>query len=520
MATVLLVVPFCFALFWSHVKYLWIDELLELYSDTRPSLLAVFQGQLRSPFSLEPPLYHLLLHCSYRVMPHHAALAVRVPAMLFFGILQACLFRLMLRLTGRWWPALFAAALPLAVSTFFFSVEARSYELLACLFALALLAYCTALQSTGSSRRRALLALTAALSAAVLSHYYGLLEPMPFVVAEIYRAARRRRIDWGTSLAVLSALASFLCNLPFLPALGPVQARYYDMAQTAWNRIPFTYAWLFGQNDIYDQDLYSVVVRNVARVIAFCLLPVAFVLLLRRRRHMLPTFVHASDRDAFLVVLSGGLLLPLVAVALGHCVTHAYWLRYALETAVPALVVLSAAAGPRLRGWPAPAALTLVLVIAGYVCFVHISKDQRLHTLQDARYAVSSPALLRAEQTVHDPHLYMQQVGFFLELNTFAPLDQRVRLVEFDSPERAAHWNMQTPITAFAQNIHASTPLPYTSYENLRSLPGPHLVLVTGEEGEEWIGHELKRPGATIQADAVGMAFRATLYEVTFKPEQ
>ena len=112
----------------------------------------------------------------------------------------------------------------------------------------------------------------------------------------------------------------------------------------------------------------------------------------------------------------------------------------------------------------------------------------------------------------------MQQVGRFLELSTFAAPDQRSRLVEFDSPDRARAWNMQTPITVFAQNIAASTSLPYVPYERLRCMPGPHLLLVYKDPLEEWIGPELERPGTAMSVVQAGRAYNAFLYIVTFTP--
>ena len=523
-AVLLLAIPFTVAVFWSRVKYFWIDELLEYYSDSRPSGLAVIGGQLHHPFSLEPPLYHLVLHYSLHLFPHASVFAARLPAMLLFVLLQWCLLRLVLRLTHNWGAALLAAALPFAVSTFLFAPEARVYELLAAMFALALLAYCTALQSEGRRRRRAFILLGTALAVAVLSHYYGIFEPLPFIAAEAVRAIRKRRLEKAPWIALFVSMGSFALNLPCLGGLSAVQARYYDRGQVAWDRIPFTYAWLFGQNDVYDKDPHSLIVQHVAYACVFGVLPMALVsVFLRRHRDVVSFHLQIGsasgrdpDRDAVLMAAFFTLFLPVATVTLAHCVTHAYWPRYSVETVVPAIALLCIAASPLLRGWCGTSyALFLVAWVGFDVTQVHYQHDERIRVGQDIIMA-TSPDLTKIEKSLTDPHIYVQQVGQFLELNTFAAPDQRRRLVEFDSLGRAAFWNMHTPVSVFAKNVAASTSLPSITYEQLRCLPGPHLILVFKDPLEEWIGPELERPGVATSVIPEGQAYNGFLYLVTF----
>ena len=517
-AVLLTLVPLGFALAWSHLKYFWIDELLEYFSDSRVSAAAVIFGQRHFPFSLEPPLYHLVLHFCLRLFPHAPEFAARLPALLLFALLQWSVLRLVLRLTGRWGPALLAAALPFLLVTFQFAPEARVYELLAAMFALALLAYCTALQSEGMRRRLAVLVLFAALSTAVLSHYFGVFELLPFVAAEAVRSVRRRRAEAAFWLALLGAVASFALNLPFLQGLKAVQARYYDASNAAWDRIPFTYAWLFGQNDVYDHDPYSTAVRRIAYALVFVVLPAAVVAVALRRRQMAGGFAHRADSDAVLLAVLTGLFLPVLSVTAAHLVTHAYMPRYSVATVVPVVIALSLGLAPWLRGWRGTApALLLVLGLGCWVAMVHIDKEQRLRFLQD-HLMVTTEDLRAAEQATPDPHIYVQQVADFLELLRFAPPDQRGRFVEFESMERARFWDRQTPTSVFARNIGASTSLPFLSYEQLRRLPGPHLLLIFHDNLEEWIGPELATPGVVISLEPRGRAFGGSLYLVTFAP--
>ena len=399
--------PFVFALVWSQVKLFWIDELLQFYSDTRSSGWAVVLGQLHHPFSLEPPLYHLVLHYALCLAPHSPRFAARLPAIVLFAVTQWCLFRIVCRLTANWRAGVLAAFLPAALTAYLFSPEARVYELLTATFAVAVLSYCAGLQTTGRKRTQAFLVLFVALSLAVLSHYFGIFECLPFLLAEVLRSVRKRKVERAAYLAIVGSLCTFALNIPFLAGLHAVQARYYDLGQTAWNRIPFTYAWLFGRNNIYDQEAVDILVRHAAYVCFLGVLPCALASVALRRHRDIVGFAsagageeHEADRDAVLLVLFFGLLLPVVTVTVGHCVTHAYWPRYTVEAAVPVAACLALAVAPLLRGWcHLVLALELAGGVSGFLANLDYQHDSRMRAYQEATMTFSRQSSLCKTRT-------------------------------------------------------------------------------------------------------------------------
>ncbi len=391
-AAAILLLSLAFALLWSHYKLFWVDELLEFYTDSKPTAAAIVFGQLHYPFSLEPPGFHLLLHFLGRVFPAHPEFGSRLISILSLSVTEICVFRITLRLTAQANTALLAMALPLLFVTIDYAPEARVYSLLAALFALAILSYQSAIEETGRSRALALAGLFASLSAAILVHYYSILFPLPILAGEAVRTLRRRRVDWPLLLVLAAACAMFALNLPFLKPLHEIQANYYNTGETRAAMIPFTYLWLLCHFKVYFYLTYLWSYR--AQFISYrltdaCL--IAFVLLVFFR-------ILRPARDSaslpVLIAVMGGFFLPVANVLMAHYATHAYVPRYSLPAIVSISILLSLLLERPLRRPRIFAiVLTLVLGVSSLYAAYNIHHQRAVTRLERAEF-VSNPELV------------------------------------------------------------------------------------------------------------------------------
>src|ERR1700761_1282521 len=111
----------------SHFKHIWIDELLEYYTDTQP-LQAILHTQLHHPFSLEPPTFHLIVH-GFQMILGPTLQAQRLPSMLCFLLAQYWLFCVVRAFAGSR-AALIGLLLPTLTYGRHYADEGRSYALL------------------------------------------------------------------------------------------------------------------------------------------------------------------------------------------------------------------------------------------------------------------------------------------------------------------------------------------------------------------------------------------------------
>ena len=181
------------SLAWSHARLMWNDEFLSFYSDSVPTLAGVLHVQWHTPISLDPPTYHLLSHLAMDVIGRNA-IALRLPALFGFLLLEASLFFLVRRLAGSR-AGLIAMALPLCTASFRYSVEGRPYGLLLGLYAASLLCWYVAAQrgDAGKARTLPLLGLFVAIALAITSHYFGMLILLPVSAGEALRSLQLRR---------------------------------------------------------------------------------------------------------------------------------------------------------------------------------------------------------------------------------------------------------------------------------------------------------------------------------------
>jgi 4-amino-4-deoxy-L-arabinose transferase-like glycosyltransferase len=499
-------------LLWSHYKLFWVDELLEFYTDSKSSAAAIIFGQLHYPFSLEPPAFHLLLHFMERLFPAHPELGSRLISILALLVIEFCVFRITFRLTAQANAALIAMALPFLFVTIDYAPEARVYNLLAALFALAILSYQSAIEDTGGSRVFALAGLFASLSAAILIHYYGLLLPLPILAGEMVRTLRLRRIDWALLVVIAGSFAMFGLNLPFLKPLHEIQANYYNTGEARSTMIPFTYLWLVLHFKVY---YYLSSFQNYRTQVLYYLITVAClvtVTMLVFFRILRPARIDA--RLPVLLTVLCGYFLPVANVLVAHYVTHAYVPRYSLPAVVSLSILAALLLEPLLRH-PLifTAALLLVLGEASHYAAYNIQR-QRAET-RLARTEFGFAPALRAELAAQPDHqLYVQDAPRFLILQTYLPLALRPSVIAIGSSQRELFWMYRNTTSLFLRNMGLTTNLPVTAYETVERTPGPHLFVIYNEPGEEWIGPELVCRG--LLGKPLGRALGGTIYRVTF----
>ncbi len=487
-------------LLWSHWKLFWVDELLEYTTDTKPTFAAVFRGQLRAPFSLEPPAFHLLLHALHRVIPS-AELASRLPSMAALLGVQICVFFLSLRWRGEQQQAVAAMLLPLVLVTVDYGPEARVYEVLTVCLAAALLSWQRAVSGRGA-RGWALTGLGVALGGAMLVHYYGVLAAVPLFAGEAVRTAQRRRVDWPVVLTLLAGVGCLLLDLPFERALAPFRLHYYATGETSWLKVPVTYSWFALHWWIYAKGARLLPLCMAAAIVLFgvALLQVAAAAVGRRKRG--PVRMDAA--------LLAAALLPIAGLVLAQ-VARAYVPRYSLPAVVGLAVLLPAVVFDYVRGHAARSAVCVLLLFAGAAYGTH--QIVRAKREGAARMAELRSLPAQAEGAAGQP-IYVQNLARFLVDRHYAPASVQKRLVAFDSQACELHWSGRDPSSLFAQNIAETTTMPVVDFARLTGDHAVRWMVVYHDPDEEWIWRELKQEGADVRR--LGPALGGELLEVRF----
>ena len=172
------------SLVWSHVKLLSQDEFFVLQTDSVRTVRELIHIQRTYPISLDPLVYHLLAHACTKIFGP-TALALRIPAIAGFLLMQVCLFFAGRRLAGER-AGLIAAAFPALTATLFYAPEGRPYGLLLGFYALAFVAWQCATRDA-EPRRRDLILLGLAVALTLNTHYFGVLLLVPLCAAELVR---------------------------------------------------------------------------------------------------------------------------------------------------------------------------------------------------------------------------------------------------------------------------------------------------------------------------------------------
>jgi uncharacterized membrane protein len=357
---------------------IWYDELMTYHLVSQPDF-STFWAALKGGFDLNPPIYHLSVRALAPLLGH-GTLALRLPSMVGFALMIACLFAIARPRVGAA-AACVASLLPFTTRAYQYAFEARPYGFMMGFSALAL--YCW-LAAAGDRRRPiALLGLTLSLAAAISSHLYSVVVFLALGLGELARTVSRRRLDPAMCSAfVLGALPLAI----FYPVIAAARGR----ADDSWSAPSLTkcfdfYSWLISAEAIFPLIVLGLVSICLARMARRPALQVDQVSVDSARS--IP--VHEC------VAIVAFVLIPILTHILALTVTNAFTERYAL----PAVIGISLMAGV-LVDWRArgrTAALVPALVLLCWAPFVQVLVYRRVANERDA-YSLLSRQLERGDR--------------------------------------------------------------------------------------------------------------------------
>lgn len=494
-AILILLVTAAVAFAWSHVKLLSQDEFFVLQTDSVSSVRELIHIQRHFPISLDPLVYHLLAHAFTKLLGP-TALALRLPSILGFLLMQICLFFSARRIAGPR-AALIAMAFPALTATLFYAPEARPYGLLLGLYALAFLAWQSATRSTPhlSSRPEAhsdaaerpavkragsLILLAVAIALTLNTHYFGILILVPIFLAELTRTLLRRRIDLPVVTAILLGAAGIVFALPFQHAAAEFRKHYYNAGAINLHAISQAYRSLF--INYTTQPIPAQ--RLEAALLLVCAIALIF-LCIRRLR----TGAVSLPRPelVFLLALAA---LPLFGVLLALFVTHSIEVRYVLSAILAIAIFVAIAVEPALRRLT-PLTLTSLLIIGillgGFIRIrdEHAKSNYLLSTL------TLSPALKTQLLSLPDTRLYIQDMGHFEFASYYEPdpaVRRRITLL-YSHPDELRYDRHDTA-SLTAEHMQHFTGFTIVPYSQLKSTPGEHMLILY-HSGWDWTDQAL-----------------------------
>ena len=289
---------------------LWFDEIFTFYI-AKLSLGDMWAALLTAADS-QPPLGYLLTRASHFAFGT-GELATRVPYLVSFGVMSACLFQFV---AARLGPVYGFVAMLFAWTTsgYQFGYEARPYGLMLATSALALLCWRHAARGQ-KGRAWALPGLALSLGAMVSSHYYAVLVFLPLGAGELVRSRKQRRADW----AVWAAMAAG--GTPLLAYLPLIQAARNSFTGSFWSPVEWT-------------DLISLYVLLLYTAVVPVLSVTAFLLAQAWGRRGADKVIAPAFPPEERVVLWTLALLPPVAAVLAMMTTGAFVYRYVISAMI------------------------------------------------------------------------------------------------------------------------------------------------------------------------------------------
>jgi Dolichyl-phosphate-mannose-protein mannosyltransferase len=298
----------------------WFDEIYTARIAVQPTWKATFVGT--QTLDLNPPLEAFLAHASSLAFGPHE-LAIRLPSIFGFTLMAGCLFILLWRRASPWFAAFGSLLLIQNVESFYYATEARPYALLLGMLGVALIGYDAILQESKNSRWWRVVLLIG-MTGIVLSHAFSIFPVAAFLLAELMRTIRQRRIDILTWLALLLPLGFCVLYRPLLQSHGVM---FYPPSQRATLTAAFRlYIYLF--------------TLPIARVLV-----AALVLLLFCRNYPKSKFLawlRMPAEELLLLLLLLATPVSVALVMLWKSPASGYYARYGVELLYPGLFFLVA----------------------------------------------------------------------------------------------------------------------------------------------------------------------------------
>ena len=474
------------------IKLLWNDELFTLYTAQLPTYSDIW-SLLASGVEGMPPTFHILTRMFLRVFGVNPV-ALRLPEILGVWVMSLCLFVIVSRRSSAPY-GLIAMMLPMVTHVFYYATEARSYGLVLGFAALSLLCW----QSVADERRRlvTLVGLTAALAAALASHYYAVLIFFPLAAGEVTRTIVRRRLDPFVWLAFAVATIPLWVFSPLIQSGRALSATFW--AKPRW----------FAMVSFYQNLLARTASGAIFLFIGILLLLIIYAIV-RSYLGVAPKPIAASwiPIDEVIAAL-GYLALPALAVLLGKVATGVFTDRYAMPAVLGLALIIP---------WGAYVILdrraTMGIVLAAALFSWFVVKDgiepastghRELEGLHETFGFLEKEAPGQWPLVIASPHLFFQ-------FSHYAPPELASRFVYLVDPAASVRYLKADTAEHGIREFRRWTPM---SIQDYRSYVRAHpRFLLYGETGQwAWLLPDLMATGARIQLVAVDGSTRLLLVD-------
>jgi len=490
----------------SHYRLMWFDEYLVLNTDSVAGVRQLLHVQRNWPIALDPIGYHLLAHCAIRVFGA-GAFAIRLPSLLGYLLMQACLFLFVSRIASER-AALFAMAFPSLLFTQYFAVDGRPYGLLLGLYGLVLLCWQTAARRE-AHRVPALILLTVALAYMLNTHYFAVLLLVPLYAAELFRTLQHRRPDLPMLASIGMGTAAIVFVLPFVKGAAEYRQHYIAL-NVSLQFIPQAYRTLL---------VFPDGAGGIGRTLFLTVLILA---LLWGCARLLTHRVQGMSAPEYVLVITLA-ALPVFGYLLGHFVTHAAGERFVIAATLGMAIIMAAALAPLLHS------RRFSCIVFGLMFFVIVAHGaQRIYRERRERQQrlsglVLSPAIKAAMMGSSDHLLYVEDLGTFFFARLYAA-DPQLRSSVALVCSRAQELQIMHQDTYWLQDTHLNrfTDARVVAYESITSQPGEHLFL-THDDPYQWIDRALIASHANVRDlglgfGSLGPGYDGEFFAVTFPP--
>jgi len=444
----------------------WYDEIITLVAARATNLGECLKAAL--VIDANPPLPHLATHLAIRWFGLTEVTA-RLPAMAGFWVFCLSLFAFVRRRKGTLF-GFCALLLPLITDALPYATEARAYGMELGFCGIALLAWQAAAE--GRSRAAALPVLSISLAAILLCHYYGALVYLPLGVAELVRARRTRRLDFGIAIAMAIGAAPLAWRA--VAVMGAVQG--------------FAHGWA----SAYLRQGIEFWETGLVHGSAYLALLVGLLALAGRPAKS----VDAGDPVPGYEWAAGAVFVacPLIAVIAAVFVTHAFTPRYAILglTGVCILAPMLAAefAGVRSR----TGALMLLVLAWGALLTLIDHPAPRNPFAEEAHLA---KALEQGPVVIPDGQL-------FLQMWHYAPERLKPRILFLSDEAAAIRYMGFNTIDGGLPPLRAYTSIGVVDYREFAASHREFLVY-RNLNRPEWVTPRVLDEGASVEVLKTGL---------------
>ncbi|TAM82770.1 MAG: hypothetical protein EPN47_08965 [Acidobacteria bacterium] len=387
------------------------DELFTLYIARLPHFSDVWAA-LATGAEQTPPFFYAISRADLYLFGT-SGLALRLPELLAFALMCACLFHIVTRRTSAVYGFL-ALLFPFMTTAFNFVAEARAYALVLAFSTFGLLCWIWACE--GRNRVLALAGLATSLGAAISCHYYAVLSLFPLVVGEAVRSFRRKRFDVGVWVALGWSLSPLVLFLPLIQSARKFAPHFWSKPR--WSSMAY----------FYDHFLLT---SSAVPLLVIFLFVVAYGALRRSHADLIESPLRNRIPSYEVVAAVSFLLIPVVGVVLAKAAIGAFSDRYALPSVIGLSIIVAWGLYIALDGRLA-IACGLALLFCG---FLAIKEVQTLRRVVKTRSDQASTLAFLEEYANGNAPIVISGSTQYTELTYVAPQEMKRRLTYLVDPE-------------------------------------------------------------------------------------